>query len=452
MKRNLKQIYCKACGLQTKTNGIAGHIKSAHSMSVDEYVNRYGEFRPKQLSYANRASQTNEFICKVCQQRCASERHLSFHVKEHGLTKTEYIIQHIFNNNVPKCECGCGENAPVIDQLPYSRRFISGHNSFMHIGMTRNNESRMRMRESAIERIKNKKGVFFYNGVSKEETELKKFISEKYDGEIVPNDKTVLNGLEIDVYLPELKLGIELNGDRFHSDLYKPKNYHLSKTKECNEKGIQLIHIWLTDWYKKSEIVKSILMNRLGCTPDKVYARKTTVRELSNTEYQTFLNKNHLAGSSVAKVRLGLFLSDKLVQVMGFSSKRSVIGVANAGSGEWELMRLCSLLGTSVIGGANKLLSHFIKTYNPSTITSFADRDWSDGGVYEQLGFQFVRFTPPGYFYVKSKIRYNRVQFQKHRLVKMGFDPLKSEYEIMTENGYYRIWNTGNFLFERKCK
>jgi hypothetical protein len=367
------------------------------------------------------------------------------------MDKVEYVKRYIFNDVPQLCKCGCGEEVRVVGHPPYISQYITGHNAFMHIGMKRDNKSRMRMRKAAIERIKKGRGVFFYNGVSKEELDLRDFIEEKYSGKIVSNDKTLLNGLELDVYLPELRTAIELNGDRFHSDLYKPKRYHLNKTEECNNLGINLIHIWLTDWYKKRDIVKSILLHKLGKTPNKIFARKTKVGVLSNKVYQRFLEENHLQGPSISKLRLGLWNDDKLVQVMGFSSIRKILRNIN-GQNEWELIRMCSLKDFHIVGGADKLLKYFIKVYQPKKIISYANRDWSDGGIYEKLGFTFKQFTPPGYFYVKSKTRYNRIQFQKHKLVKSGASADKTEYEIMTENGFYRIWNTGNYVYEMNLK
>lgn len=445
MRKNL-EIKCKICGLDTKTNGIAFHLKSKHNISTEEYIKKFGEYRPKYIDYLTRSSE--KWKCEICQTECASQRHFSFHIRiVHNLRKIDYIKKYIYKDTPQFCKCGCGIELPIKTHYPYTNQYITGHNSFMHIGMKRDNESRMKMRLSAIKRIKDKKGVFFYNGISKEELELRKFITDNYNGKIYSNDKIVLSGLELDIYLPELSLAIELNGDRFHSDLYKPKKYHLKKTEECNNLGIHLVHIWLTDWCKKKDIIKSILLNKLKITPNKIGARNTDIKYISNDEYQNFLKENHLQGPAISKVRLGLFNDNKLVQILGLSANRNILNNSNI-KNEWELIRMCSLKNTSIIGGANKLLKKFILDYHPSKITSYADRDWSDGKVYEKLGFLFKKFTPIGYFYVKSKIKYNRIQFQKHKLIKEGADPTKTEYEIMTENGYYRIWNTGNFIYE----
>jgi len=74
--------------------------------------------------------------------------------------------------------------------------------------------------------------------------------------------------------LPDLKIAFEFNGLYWHNEEHKPNNYHLNKTELCEEKGIQLIHIWEDDWRYKQDIVKSMILNKLGKTPNKIYAQK----------------------------------------------------------------------------------------------------------------------------------------------------------------------------------
>lgn len=75
------------------------------------------------------------------------------------------------------------------------------------------------------------------------------------------NDKKVLNGKELDIYIPSKNLAIEYNGLYWHSDkatlekndipnketrMYA-KYRHIEKTKLCKEKNIRLIHIFEDD-------------------------------------------------------------------------------------------------------------------------------------------------------------------------------------------------------------
>ena len=74
------------------------------------------------------------------------------------------------------------------------------------------------------------------------ESALFNFIKLHTDN-IITSDRKILNGKEIDILLPDLNIGFEFNGLYWHSELYRDKNYHLAKSKLCENKGIQLIHI-----------------------------------------------------------------------------------------------------------------------------------------------------------------------------------------------------------------
>ena len=81
-------------------------------------------------------------------------------------------------------------------------------------------------------------------------------------------------------------------------------------------------------------------------------------------------------------------------------------------------------------------------------MTSYADRSWSQGDLYRNLGFEFVGKTDPNYYYIIDGVRKHRFGFRKDQLVKEGFDPLKTEHEIMLERKIYRIYDSGNLKFE----
>lgn len=449
MQRNNDNIICKECGFETKVNGLAFHIKAKHNHTIESYIEKWGEYRPKYIKYNERAEKT-DYACLICNNTFASERHRSFHIiKEHKITKREYVIKYILKNEIPKCKCGCGSDVRIKERgvEPYWSDYLSGHNTGeTHIGMQRSYESKMKMRKSAITRLQNGNSVF-YKGQSNDEINLQKFITENYDGKLVFNDTDVLSGLELDVYIPELNLAIELNGDRFHSDLYKTRKYHINKTDECSKNGIRLIHIWLCDWNSKNEIIKSQLLNILGKTDTKIYARECEIKLVSHSDAKLFLQINHLQSYSVSKYRYGLYYNDELVQLITFGKLRKATG-RNHIDGSYELIRLCNKLHTTVIGGVSKLFNHFTKIHKPTYILSFANRDWSIGNMYEKIGMQFVGYSPIGYFYSNGSRKEHRFNFQKHKLVKMGYDATKTEYQIMSERGYYRIWNIGNLIYE----
>jgi len=279
------------------------------------------------------------------------------------------------------------------------------------------------------------------------EIQLQNFIKENYKNNIIYNNRYLISK-ELDIYLPDLKLAFEFNGLYWHSEVNKENDYHLNKTELCEKQGIQLIHIWEDDWIYKQEIVKSMILNKLNKTSNKIYARKTEVKEVSDNKLiREFLDQNHIQGFVGSKVKIGLFYENKLVSLMTFGNRRIAMGKKTTNDGEYELLRFCNKLNTNIIGGASKLFNYFIKNYNPIEITTYADRSFSQGKLYDTLGFKFIGKTQPNYYYVISNIRYHRFNFRKDILVKDGFDPNKTEHEIMLERKIYRIYDSGNLKF-----
>jgi hypothetical protein len=150
-------------------------------------------------------------------------------------------------------------------------------------------------RQLFINRINNKSDVCLKcnpisSGTSLLEKELLEYIRENYNGIIIENYK---NKLEIDIYLPELKIGFEFNGLYWHSELYKDKNYHLNKSDYFSNIDIQIVHIWENDWIFKKDIVKSLITKLIS---NKIYLDKYEIKEVDDFVSEKFLNDNHLDG------------------------------------------------------------------------------------------------------------------------------------------------------------
>lgn len=66
-----------------------------------------------------------------------------------------------------------------------------------------------------------------------------------YTGTITHNDRTIIRPKEIDIYLPDLKIGIEYNGTYWHSiEAGTDKYAHRNKSLTCRKLGIRLVHIY----------------------------------------------------------------------------------------------------------------------------------------------------------------------------------------------------------------
>ena len=279
--------------------------------------------------------------------------------------------------------------------------------------------------------------------VSSIEFEIVEFIKSLGITEIISNDRSKLNGKELDILLPNNKLAIEVDGIYWHSEKFgKDKDYHLNKTLQCDKIGIQLLHIFDIEWADpiKKKIWKSMIMSRLGMNK-KIHGRKCILRSVDMDVATEFCNNNHLHGYKGGTVRLGLYADNTLVQLIILGKPRYNKKYV------YELIRAVTLQGYTVVGGLSKMLSRV-----PESIISYADRRYSSGAGYKSIGMYELSATNPNYFYVSNGMLESRLKYQKHKLENILeiFDNSKSETYNMISNGYYRIWDCGNLVFTNK--
>ena len=275
---------------------------------------------------------------------------------------------------------------------------------------------------------------------SKAEREIVDFIKSFYKGEIIQNDRKILNGREIDIYIPELKIAFEYDGLFWHNNVNNSYKF-----EKCKKQGVRLIRITEPEWLKNNNKIKNFIKAIFGFSDKKIYARNCVIKEIDNKIYKEFCAENHLQGFSPATVKLGLFFENELVQIMSFGKPRFNKKV------EWELIRECSKLGYFIIGGKEKLLKYFERTYKPKSILSYCEKDKFSGKSYIRNGFKLYKESQPSYtyYYKHDYISLSRLNFQKHKLKNLleSFDENLTEWENMKNNGYMRLFDYGNFVF-----
>lgn len=269
------------------------------------------------------------------------------------------------------------------------------------------------------------------------------------------HDRTLISPYEIDIVIPNLKLGIEYNGSFFHSQsLYRSidKNKHKNKSDLLFQKDYALLHIFELDWIddRKREILKSMIRHKVQKSGKSIYARSCKVVNIDPKTTKSFLEKNHIQGSCPSSIRFGLTYNDELVSVLTMGKARY------SKNYDYELLRYASKQDVSVVGGFSKLLSKAPK----GKVISYANRDYSIGSLYEANGFNKIRITPPNYVYWRYEKKigyriYTRYQVQKHKLKSLlgnDFDKNLTEQENMLNNGFSIYWNSGNIVYEKENK
>jgi hypothetical protein len=284
---------------------------------------------------------------------------------------------------------------------------------------------------------------------SKKENEIYTFLKQ-YFYNVEQGNRIILNGKELDIYIPSKQLAIEYNGLRWHSEEFgKNKWYHLNKTLECNKQNIKLLQIFEDEYLNNSEIVLNKLKHILKIDNNlpKIMGRKCSIEVINKDIAKDFLNSYHIQGFAPSTVYLGAMYDSQLIAVMTFK-------VENKNSLKWELNRFASDYHFICQGIGGKLFNYFIKNYNPIEIKSFADRRWTvdvNDNLYTKLGFKLEKALNPDYEYILKSNPTNRLHkfnFRKQLLNKKYNLSLDlSETEMVKELGYVKIWNCGLFKF-----
>lgn len=225
-------------------------------------------------------------------------------------------------------------------------------------------------------------------------------------------------------------------------------------TNQFAQRGERVIHLWEDVERQKPAVVASRLAALQGQSV-RVPGRLTQARRIDKATAMTFLDAHHLQVSLPGKVRYGLYLPERyyrilpeaypidrpagelLLAVATFAQPRSQLrdGLAHRSA---ELLRVASRIGTTVVGGLDKLLKTYLTNHPANDLMTYADRDWSDGASYRKLGFEQVGEIAPQRFWLRPDegIRYVASRLPEPLTETNAFD-----------QGYIPVYNTGSYKF-----
>lgn len=364
------------------------------------------------------------------------------------VTQNEDIKQKIKEINNKKLKLAknqnllsCQELASIFNRLSST---ITDDLKLIDVDIVRlKNDNRLYIKKSDLHILEDYFSKTEMSGTSYSEKEIVDFIKSICNYEIIENSKKIISPKELDIYIPSKNLAIEFDGLYWHDENHIEQKYHLNKTKTCNEKGIDLIHVFEDDWIERKEIVKSMIASRLGIYQQKIFARKCTLKEIEKSQAELFFNENHLQGFAQGTLYLGLFYNDELMQAI-------IINKKGWHDGNVELTRMVTKMNTQVIGGFGKLMKHVSDYMDYDSITSYIYRAWFNGKGYIESGFKIVKENPPSYSYIVNGKRIHKSYFRKDKIKKLYenkdlnfYDENKTEHENMLNNNIYRIYDCG---------
>lgn len=266
--------------------------------------------------------------------------------------------------------------------------------------------------------------------------------------ECIMDSRKIIPPYELDIYLPEKKFAIEFNGSYFHSEARKfeagdeakesHRNYHLTKTKICEENGIRLFHIFEHDWIHRQKQISGFLKSILDTESVKIFARKCII---DNRDSRAFIEDNHYQGNlNIVHKFFNLIYNDEIVASMTASPHHR-----HTDSKICVLSRLCFKIEHVVIGGASRLfeaLKEWARNEGYAKIISWSNNCWTQGNIYKILGFQLEAELLPDYFYYdKNNNCYHSKQSQ--RKFTSSRPKELTRHEWCAKHNLYRIWDCG---------
>ena len=179
------------------------------------------------------------------------------------------------------------------------------------------------------------------------------------------------------------------------------------------------------------------------------------IEKIGKNVADEFTDKYHIqVATKFNSINYGLFYQNELVSVMSFGKLR----MEKDKQDYYELHRYCVKSGITILGGANKLLKHFEKEYNPKYIRSYSDNDYFLGGIYTKLGFTNKGQCKPRYYWFLQGIQIKREQCKLARLKRKYptvYDEAitsgaknKEDY-IMVQLGAKKVYRSGNTKWEK---
>lgn len=424
---DFKRGYSKFCSTKCTANSAETHQKKVETISKKYGVNHYSQT----LEYKTKFEQTCRLrygvsnpgqILDLKQQRARNKQLTFFNIvidrcREFSIPRFNFEnYTHLRDQNLEwECvQCKTLFQSNLLNKLPKCPSCFPGGN---------------------------------FGGQSSIEKEILNEVKKFYSGKIIENSRDVIAPKELDLYFPEKKFAIELNGVYWHSSLRMDSQYHREKFLSCESQGIQLLMITDYEWKTKRDLVLKMIRHRLLIGGARLSARKCTVQKETAQTVREFFDKNHINGFCGATWHYSLVYENEIVAAVSVSKHRF-----SRAKNEMEIVRFAT--GNYIVSGAfGKIFARITQDHPNLNFCSYADLRYGTGKVYVQNKFTIVADTNPGYWYLVNGRLDHRLNWTKKKLVKMGYSAQKTEEQIMLRDILaLKIYDCGHRLYRWETK
>ncbi len=277
---------------------------------------------------------------------------------------------------------------------------------------------------------------------TKPEQLLISFLKEKAV-QFETGNRTEISPFEIDIFIPEKRIGVEINGIYYHTvenlrrlrglSEREAKNYHRLKWILSTQNNIRLIQFWDSEVIRKKDIVFSIVASAIGIN-QKVYARDCYIEEITEEDAYRFFLQNHINDEPVLGKNFALKKNEEILQAIS-------VGKARFGLNGYEIYRIATKNGFNVVGGTQRLIKYVIQNIGITKLYSYVNLRLFTGKSLEKIGFKRIKITEPDFYYTKDFI--NLIPRERFMRSKTGI----SEKEFVEKEGYKKIYGVGHALY-----
>ena len=225
------------------------------------------------------------------------------------------------------------------------------------------------------------------------------------------NDK--IKYTEIDIFIKNFNIGIELNDLDSHNILRKTSNYHYNKIYIADLNNIRLIHLWEwelndTNWFKTSQW----LLYLLNQSKIKLNIKDCIVKGGNYKENLKFLNEYSITSYQDPKQCCSIYYNNELIQLLSF---------IYVGDNKWYLSNICTKFGYNIKDGYKSLINYFKNFYKSILINTYVDISKFNSNEYKDIGFQLFKRTDP--IIISQNIIENKKETCKSKqLYNCGYD------------------------------
>lgn len=242
--------------------------------------------------------------------------------------------------------------------------------------------------------------------------------------------RVIIFPYEIDIYCPEYQIGIEFDGNYYHSELKKSHEYHQTKSNLAKGKDIFLFHVFEYDWRNpdKKEYIKNILKRLFGSNfLTGTQLRDYTIRHVDEKEARSFLSKSYPWTVPEGGVYVALEIDGVPIYLARFTQNGTnhyLEGFFYAGD-------------AFVAGGEKAIVDYYIVNHSKeSSLFYISDAATISPEFCKEIGFvNFVEQTEPDFIWTNGNCE----------VLEQGE---ATDKEMLAQNNY-RIYDCGKNIWSR---